>query len=166
MRKVARGAGRSVVCDVCRTRRFVSLTRWYVIERGDSRPTCFPCGNAAKSRAEAELTPKYTVCRHCSQRNVNRPRGLCWSCYYTPGVKELYPSTSKYARRGVGNGSGPRPLPPAPTTAAPGTPEKVAVMERRAAARRAIFHPADSRWEGDPRPLEFLREQSERSAAA
>ena len=46
------------------------------------------------------------TCRHCSKSKVNRPRGLCWSCYYTPGVKELYPSTSKYARRGVGNFTG------------------------------------------------------------
>ena len=54
------------------------------------------------------------VCRHCSKSKVNRPRGLCWSCYYTPGVKELYPSTSKYARRGVGNFTGNAPLPAVP----------------------------------------------------
>ena len=46
------------------------------------------------------------VCRHCSKSKVNRPRGLCWSCYYTPGVRDLYPSTSKFARRGVGNFTG------------------------------------------------------------
>jgi hypothetical protein len=27
------------------------------------------------------------VCRWCCQRNVNRPQGLCWQCYYTPGVR-------------------------------------------------------------------------------
>lgn len=37
------------------------------------------------------------ACRHCGGDKVNRPRGLCWSCYYTPGVKALYPSTSKHA---------------------------------------------------------------------
>lgn len=36
------------------------------------------------------------ICRHCEKRNANRHRGLCWSCYYKPGVRELYPSTSKY----------------------------------------------------------------------
>lgn len=40
------------------------------------------------------------VCRHCNTGKVNRPRGLCWACYYTPGVKELYPVTSKYAPKG------------------------------------------------------------------
>lgn len=84
---------------------------------------------------------------------MNRPRGLCWSCYYTPGVKEMYQSDSKYARRGVGNFSGDAPLPESPATAAPGTPEKVAVMEQRAAGGFAVFHPADAKYPGDPRPL-------------
>lgn len=83
-------------------------------------------------------------CRHCRKRFINRPRGLCWGCYYAPGVKEMYPSTSKYARRGVGNLSGGVPLPLKPTTAAPGTPEKLAVMEARAAAGFAVFHPLDA----------------------
>ncbi|MBY0461043.1 MAG: hypothetical protein K2V38_27290, partial [Gemmataceae bacterium] len=74
------------------------------------------------------------------------------------------PSTSKYARRGVGNFTGAAPLPAAPTTAAPGTPEKLAVLEQRAKLKQAIFHPADARYEGDPRPLEFLRNKV-RSAA-
>lgn len=98
------------------------------------------------------------VCRHCSKCKVNRPRGLCWSCYYTPGVKEQYPSTSKYARRGVGNFTGNAPLPDAPTTAAPGSPEKLAVLEQRAKLKQALFHPADATHVGDPRPLDFLRE--------
>jgi len=72
-------------------------------------------------------------------------------------VKEMYPSTSKYARRGVGNFSGNAPLPEAPTTAVPGTPEKLAVLEERARLKQAIFHPADARYPGDPRPLEYLQ---------
>ncbi|MCS6865840.1 MAG: hypothetical protein RMJ56_12690 [Gemmataceae bacterium] len=101
-----------------------------------------------------------TICRHCSKSKVNRPRGLCWTCYYTPGVKDQYPPTSKFARRGIGNFCGKAPLPPVPTTAAPGTPEKLAVLEQRARLKQALFHPADARYEGDPRPLEFLREQA------
>lgn len=96
------------------------------------------------------------ICRHCSHSKVNRPRGLCWHCYYTPGLKDLYPSTSKHARRGFGNFTGCRPLPDSPTTAVPGTPEKLAVMEERARLGQAMFHPADSRYPGDPRPLEFI----------
>ena len=36
--------------------------------------------------------PRYTgkKCRHCKKATVSRPRGLCWVCYYTPGVKDLY----------------------------------------------------------------------------
>jgi len=97
------------------------------------------------------------ICRNCSKCKVNRPRGLCWSCYYTPGVKEMFPSTSKYARRGVGNFSGNAPLPDSPTTAVPGTPEKLAILELRAKMKCAIFHPADAKYAGDPRPLTFLR---------
>lgn len=39
------------------------------------------------------------TCRHCRAGKVNRPRGLCWNCYYTPGVKALYPVTSKFAAK-------------------------------------------------------------------
>jgi hypothetical protein len=69
----------------------------------------------------------------------------------------MYPSTSKYARRGVGNFTGNAPLADAPTTAVPGTPEKLAVLEQRVRMKQAIFHPADAKYPGDPRPLEFLR---------
>jgi hypothetical protein len=112
----------------------------------------------------AEGVAMTTTCRHCSKSRVNRPRGLCWTCYYTPGIKELYPSTSKFARRGVGNFTGNAPLAPVPTTAVPGTPEKLAVLEHRAKMKLAIFHPADARYEGDPRPLEFLKRQSSKIA--
>jgi hypothetical protein len=57
----------------------------------------------------------------------------------------------------VGNFSGNAPLPAAPTSAAPGTPQKLAVLEQRAKLKQAIFHPADARYEGDPRPHEFLK---------
>ena len=41
------------------------------------------------------------ICRHCTKSKVNRPRGLCWSCYYTPGVKEQY---GMGCRHGLGIG--------------------------------------------------------------
>lgn len=83
------------------------------------------------------------ICRHCKKSNVNRPRGLCWSCYYTPGVRDLYPPSSKYARRGVGNFAGASAPVSAPTTAPPGTPEKLAVLEERAALGQSLFDAAD-----------------------
>ena len=77
------------------------------------------------------------TCRHCQKSKVNRPRGLCWSCYYKPGVRDQYPSTSKYARRGVGNFCGSAPLPTCSTTAAPGSEEKIAILAQRAQNRQA-----------------------------
>jgi hypothetical protein len=92
------------------------------------------------------------LCRHCQQSNVNRPRGLCWTCYYTPGVRELYPSTSKFARRGVGDYNGRSPLPALPTPALPGTSEKVTVLEERARMRQSLWHPNDATLE-TPAPI-------------
>jgi hypothetical protein len=84
------------------------------------------------------------ICRHCHQTKVNRPRGLCWGCYYRPGVREKYPSTSKFARRGIGNFCGQAPSPSCPTAALPGTPEKVAVLAERARNRQTLWHPNDA----------------------
>lgn len=83
------------------------------------------------------------LCRHCQKTKANRPRGLCWSCYYTPGVRELFPSTSKFARRGVANFCGTAPPPEAPTDAAPGSEEKIRVLIDRAAKKQSLWHPSD-----------------------
>lgn len=80
------------------------------------------------------------ICRHCHTRNVNRPRGLCWTCYYTPGVSALYPSTSPYARRGVGGVNTVGPL-PKPSNAHPGTEDKIALMMDRAEKGEQLHHP-------------------------
>ena len=90
-------------------------------------------------------------CRHCHFGPVSRPRGLCWSCYYTPGVREQYPSTSKYGRRGLGNFNGRAPLPPLPTDAAPGSPEKVLILMQRAQNRQSLWHPDDATIHGPRR---------------
>jgi hypothetical protein len=84
------------------------------------------------------------ACRHCGRLKVNRPRGLCWSCYYKPGVRERYPSISKFGQRGVGNGNEAAALPSVPTCARPGSPEKVAVLEQRARRRESLWHPYDA----------------------
>ena len=91
-------------------------------------------------------------CRHCKRVESNRPRGLCWSCYYTPGVRARFPSTSKFARRGVDDFNGKAAL-PAPTTALPGTPEKVAVLEQRARLRQALWHPLDAPMDAESHRL-------------
>jgi hypothetical protein len=83
------------------------------------------------------------ICRNCHQRKSNRPRGLCWTCYYTPGVRALFPSTSKFARRGLGNINCNAPLAETATDAEPGSEAKIMILMERAAKRRALFHPLD-----------------------
>ncbi len=90
-------------------------------------------------------------CRHCDEAVVSRPRGLCWSCYYTPGVREQYPSTSKYGRRGVGNFSG-RGAPAAVATdAPPGSEEKILILMERARNKQDLWQPDDASLAG-PKP--------------
>jgi hypothetical protein len=95
------------------------------------------------------------LCRHCGRVKANRPRGLCWSCYYQPGLRERYPSTSKFAHRGVDDYVGWAVEPPEPTNALPGSPEKVAIMERRARLGLALWHPKDAPMDRESRKLGF-----------
>jgi hypothetical protein len=45
------------------------------------------------------------VCVRCKVNKPNRPRGLCWHCYYTPGVRERYgPTDERKAGRNVRSG--------------------------------------------------------------
>jgi hypothetical protein len=96
------------------------------------------------------------MCRNCQKSKANRPRGLCWTCYYTPGVREKFPSTSKFARRGIGNFNGAAPLPDEPTAASPGSEAKIMILMERAAKRRALFHPLDSMFACDVGPSESV----------
>lgn len=84
------------------------------------------------------------VCRHCVRRPAYKPRGLCHVCYYVPGVRERFPSTSKFARRGVGHGCRGYALPDSPTDAMPGSEAKIAVLCERFAAGVALWHPHDA----------------------
>jgi hypothetical protein len=51
---------------------------------------------------------------------------------------------SKFARRGIGSHYRGRSPPPAPTSALPGTAEKVAILCRRARDGFSLRHPGDS----------------------
>lgn len=93
------------------------------------------------------------MCRHCGRIRASRPRGLCWGCYYRPGVREHYPSTSKFARRGVLDFNGRVKPPPEPTLAPPGSAEKVRVLEQRARRGEALWHPDDALM---PRAMRLL----------
>jgi hypothetical protein len=83
-------------------------------------------------------------CRHCGAKEATRPKGLCWGCYYDPAVKALYPTTSKYANKGIWAGVNKESVvPPAPTDSLPGSGEKVDVMGARVARGESAFHPQD-----------------------
>lgn len=86
-----------------------------------------------------------SVCRHCHHKYVNRPRGLCFHCFYAPGVRDLYPTCSKYGRRGVPMRNEDKHPLPTPTACLPGTEAKVEVLEARALAGEQLFSPLDAR---------------------
>lgn len=91
-----------------------------------------------------DAEPTMVVCRHCLRRKMARwRRGLCYQCSLDPALYGQYPTNSKYGRRGTGNGNTVGKL-PEPTTASPGTPEKMAVLADRAAAGLQLWHPLDS----------------------
>lgn len=91
------------------------------------------------------------ICRHCHERIISRPCGLCWRCYYAPGIREMYPSTSKYGRRSLADFNGAAPI-PEPTAAEPGSRAKVAILKKRAAAGESLHHADDA---GFTRPPEL-----------
>jgi hypothetical protein len=93
------------------------------------------------------------LCRNCQRVPSNRPRGLCWSCYYKPGVREKFPSTSKYAQRNFGDFNGGGGALPEPTAAPPGTPDKVEILRARAALGQSLWHPADAPMDVESRKL-------------
>ena len=87
------------------------------------------------------------LCRRCRARAANRPRGLCWSCYRDPGIRNEFPSLSKFAQRGIPDYYGTSRPASAPTRALPGMPEKIAVLAERAKLGQELWHPHDAPWE-------------------
>ena len=82
-------------------------------------------------------------CRHCEQRPVSRPRGLCWKCFARRRIRVRYtPAQRRQSETGLKCRNA--PLPPLPTAALPGSPQKVLVMMQRAAAHQQLFHPDDA----------------------
>lgn len=84
------------------------------------------------------------VCRHCGERVVTRPLGLCWRCYYSPARGDYY-SKSPSSNRGIRDHYGTRPATEC-TDALPGTEEKMVAMAERARKGEALFHPRDARY--------------------
>ncbi len=78
------------------------------------------------------------LCRHCNETPGTRARGLCWRCYYAPGVRGRYASKID---RGAGLRKG--RLPCVPTSAMPGSSEKIRILADRAARGQELFHAND-----------------------
>ena len=80
------------------------------------------------------------------------PRPLLVLLLHAGGAQK-YPSTSKFARRGVGDFNGRTVTAARPTAAVPGTPEKVAVLEERARLGLSLWHPHDAPMDVESRQL-------------
>jgi hypothetical protein len=103
---------------------------------------CRECHRSV-TRPEPMPVPAAMRCRHCDRGRRCGSRRLCWHCYELPAIRDLYPPTHECARRGVGNGNRNACLPAEPTSALPGSEEKVLVMIERAERRESLFHPRD-----------------------
>lgn len=84
------------------------------------------------------------TCLHCNRILKSRKhtgRGLCFACFLDRSIRERYPTLVDCNNDSVRTGSG--RLPDHPTSALPGTPEKIAVLRRRAQRGEVLFHPSD-----------------------
>ena len=82
------------------------------------------------------------MCRHCDQRQANRPKKLCWRCHSNTAIREQYVSLSPFGKRTEIAGS--NLLSMFTTTATPGSVEKLEVLCYRAKMGRLLFHPEDA----------------------
>lgn len=92
-------------------------------------------------------------CLHCKHWAASTARGLCRRCFDNLDIREQYPhygtrqhvgDLARFGRRGTGNGNAKSCLPDAPTSAEPGSPEKIQIMQERARRRESLFHPLDA----------------------
>lgn len=85
------------------------------------------------------------ACLHCGRIGDAARRGLCGRCYYRRELWASYPRCeSPRSKRGAGI-TPTLSIPFVPTSALPGSAEKVAVLEQRLAACLPLFHPDDAR---------------------
>lgn len=112
-------------------------------KRYGGRPRLNHEGNSCDNKhgRRVATNPLGLLCRHCNRVRANRPRGLCWGCYYKPGVRDLYPTHAKYGPRG-GDHNGPSDE-PEPTDTEPLTEARILVMMARAAAGQSLKHSDD-----------------------
>jgi len=82
------------------------------------------------------------ICLHCGRYHGNRLRGLCRTCYYSPGIKEGY-ATRKgyYPAHAILPMDGYRYE---PTACPSGSEDKIEVMRERSAYGLPLCHPQDA----------------------
>lgn len=85
-----------------------------------------------------------TRCVHCGKVGQSgRARALCGICYRDFSIRLLYPITSS-SRKGSGIAGSYKNLEHGePTTALPGSPEKIEILTKRAEKNQHLFHPKD-----------------------
>ncbi len=87
------------------------------------------------------------ACVLCNWRRITRPKRLCGPCSYTPAGRRTAPvqhsCTNRKGARADFNGT--PPPAPAATDAAPGSEEKIVVLQARVAAGVQPYHPRDRR---------------------
>jgi hypothetical protein len=93
--------------------------------------------------------PSRSLCAQCGVYPGTRAYGLCWRCYYTPGVRRAHQILTRgkrgsYPREDQVGVVAPTLLPSTPTEALPGTREKVDEMARRARQGLSLWHPLDA----------------------
>lgn len=81
-------------------------------------------------------------CKHCGHSNSWGGRGLCGRCFKTKRIREQYPMLIPTRREPVNGIDAPEEL-PSPTTALPGTGQKLEELMRRAELGKRLWHPQD-----------------------
>lgn len=82
-----------------------------------------------------------TLCNHCKARPIDSPRGLCQPCFKNTGIRNRYKVGSVMSSRSEFESK--TPFPPEPTTAQPGSEEKIQVYEWRVQNGYRLWHPDD-----------------------
>jgi hypothetical protein len=82
-------------------------------------------------------------CRNCWQQRLLRPKGLCWKCYFTPGVRALYTPVSPRGNR-FHDAQAEGAVPDEATQALPRSEAKLAELARRVQMRQALHCSGDS----------------------
>ncbi len=81
------------------------------------------------------------ACRHCQKKRVNRPLGLCWSCYYTPGVRVQYGGQASLEKRDDYSQS---KTPRQTLSSLPGSTERIRALRERVLRGEATWRKGDA----------------------